>query len=190
MKVHFISSRTSLEKDIDSLRKISNIIKDLGHDLAEEWLEDAYALLVKESSKRSDWTATYKSRLATIAKSDVVIAEATYDSFGVGYQVSAAVQQKKPVLILRHATADSNAFATGVIDDWVLHKTYEENSLTTIIGDFIEANDIKTKDLRFNFFIDRQIYNYLRWASFKTNRTKAEILRDLVLKEINKQEKP
>ena len=42
--------------------------------------------------------------------------------------------------------------------------------------------------MRFNFFIDRKIYNYLRWASFKTGKTKAEILRDLVENEIEKQE--
>ena len=38
--------------------------------------------------------------------------------------------------------------------------------------------------MRFNFFIDRPIYNYLRWAALKTNKTKAEILRELVQREI------
>jgi len=52
---------------------------------------------------------------------------------------------------------------------------------------FMVDNDIQSKDMRFNFFIDRKIYNYLRWAAFKTGKTKAEILRDLVETEIEKQ---
>jgi predicted DNA-binding protein len=56
------------------------------------------------------------------------------------------------------------------------------------VSQFLEQNHIENKDLRFNFFIDRQIYNYLRWASFKTGKTKAEILRELVLHDIERQD--
>jgi predicted DNA-binding protein len=49
---------------------------------------------------------------------------------------------------------------------------------------FLEDNNISTKDMRFNFFIDRPIYNYLRWAALRTGKTKAEILRELVQREI------
>ena len=57
-----------------------------------------------------------------------------------------------------------------------------------MVEKFLNENDIQSKDMRFNFFIDRKIYNYLRWAAFKTGKTKAEILRDLVQNEIEKQD--
>jgi len=185
MNIHFIASRTSLEKDMDNLRVLANIVKRNGHVIVDEWFEDAYDLLVKNKSVRSDWTAVVNKRLDAIAKADIVIAEASYENFAVGYQVAKAVYQKKPVLLLHHQSADKNAFATGVIDNWVRHQEYTMEDAEEVIKAFVEENDIKSKDMRFNFFIDRKIYNYLRWSAQRTGKTKAEILRELVEKEID-----
>jgi hypothetical protein len=127
--------------------------------------------------------------LAAIAQSDVVIAETTYENLAVGYQIAVAIHQKKPVLLLRHVTADKYAFVTGIQDEWVQHKEYgTKQDAVAAVEKFIDDNDISAKDMRFNFFIDRQIYNYLRWASFKSGKTKAEIIRSLIEKEIRQDE--
>ena len=189
MIVHFITSRPTLEEDIKTLRAISAIVKEAGHSLASDWIEEAYKRQTLKESPQADWSSIFKVNIGNIAQSDVVIAETSQESFAVGYQIAAAVQQKKPVLLLRHASADKNAFVTGVEDGWIKHVEYDEHSLDAIIKKFLDENDIKSKDMRFNFFIDRKIYNYLRWAAFKTGKTKAEILRDLVQNEIDKQEK-
>ena len=60
------------------------------------------------------------------------------------------------------------------------YREYNNDNLEDIIRQFLTDNDVKAKDLRFNFFLDRQIYNYLRWASLKTGKAKAKILRELV----------
>jgi hypothetical protein len=184
MKVHLITSRPTLENDIDTLRGIMKIIQGAGHSLAVDWIEEAYER--NRGDRTPDWSKLYKENLEVIAKADVIIAETSYENFGVGYQVAVAVQQKKPVLLLRHETADKNAFATGVEDGWVKRKEYTEENLTDILNQFMQDNDIQAKDMRFNFFIDRPIYNYLRWAAYKTGKTKAEILRELVAREIDK----
>jgi hypothetical protein len=171
MKVHIITSRPTLEKDIVTLRKILSLIRETAHTLAYDWIEGAYERINNPGVQYG---------------ADVIIAETSYENFGVGYQVATAVQQKKPVLLLRHATADKNAFATGVEDGWVKKEEYTEESLPIVIKKFLDDNDIQAKDMRFNFFIDRPIYNYLRWAAFKTGKTKAEILRELVAREIDK----
>ena len=75
---------------------------------------------------------------------------------------------------------------TGLDNALVRYREYNNDNLEDIIRQFLTDNDVKAKDLRFNFFLDRQIYNYLRWASLKTGKTKAKILRELVMKEINK----
>lgn len=190
MKVHLITSRPTLEKDIAVLRDIVRLIKGEGHSLALEWIERAYERYYSGSPAQTatavDWTKIYKENLEVIAQADVIIAETSYENFGVGYQVAVAVQQKKPVLLIRHATADKNAFATGVEDGWVKRAEYGETNLADILKKFLADNDIQAKDMRFNFFIDRPIYNYLRWAAYKTGKTKAEILRELVAREIDK----
>lgn len=186
MKVHFITSRPTLEKDIDVLRIIENIIKEKKHSLAHDWVESAYLREIESNTPASDWGDIYRANLEAIAQSDIIIAEATYENFAVGYQVAMAVQQKKPILMLRKAGADKNAFVTGVEDGWVQHEEYTNETLKKIADKFLKDNDIDTKDMRFNFFIDRHIYNYLRWAALRTGKTKAEILRNLVQKEISK----
>jgi hypothetical protein len=186
MKVHLITSRPTLEKDISTLRSIISIIQKNENTLALDWIDKAYERTTGSGQVSADWAKVYKENLEVIAGADVIIAETSYENFGVGYQVAVAVQQKKPVLLLRHQTADKNAFATGVEDGWVKRADYTEENLPEILNKFLEENRIDTKDMRFNFFIDRPIYNYLRWAAYKTGKTKAEILRDLVSKEIDK----
>lgn len=188
MKLHLITSKPSLEKDIDILRRVMKIIKSEGHALSREWIEDAYEANLKTGNTADDWSLIYKESLGAIAESDVIIADATYENFGVGYMTAVAVQQKKPILLLRHEGVREGDFARGVVDGWVRHETYNQDNIDGIVKRFLEESDISTKDMRFNFFIDRPIYNYLRWAAFKTGKTKAEILRSLVQQEIEKKD--
>jgi len=186
MKVHFITSRPTLENDISLLRDIANFVKGEGHHLVNEWIEIAYNRMARKPVVSPDWNSIYKDNLEVITRTDVVIAETSFDSFGVGYQIAFAVQQRKPILLLRHETADDNVYVTGVRDGWIRHEKYTQENVHSIVKKFLDDNDIKSKEMRFNFFLDRKIYNYLRWASFKTGKTKAEILRDLVQQEIDK----
>ncbi|HEY5695675.1 MAG TPA: hypothetical protein VIQ80_02465 [Candidatus Saccharimonadales bacterium] len=164
------------------------IIEKRGHKVIDNWIEVTYDIRVKNAKPVDsvDWSKIYKDNLENIAKADVIIAEASYDTFGVGYQIAVAVQQKKPTLLLRHESVDADSFAVGIVDSWVKREVYNDETLESIIDKFLQENDISTKDMRFNFFIDRQIYNYLRWTSQKTGKTKAEILRELVAHEIDK----
>lgn len=66
----------------------------------------------------------------------------------------------------------------------VILKNYSEKTPNAIIEDFLKLNDISSQDLRFNFFIDREIYNYLRWTAYKTNKSKLKILRDMIKKRL------
>ena len=190
MKVHFLTSRQSLLEDIDALRQIVATIKEKGHVMEDDWLEAAYERETKGTPAeeiKANWPDIYKNSLETIARADVVIAETTYPSFAIGYQVAMAVKQKKPVLLLREENSDQNAYITGVADGWTQHKRYSRENLSGILEQFLDENDITSKDMRFNFFIDRKIHNYLRWAALRTGKTKAEILRDLVEKEIDRE---
>jgi len=187
INVHLIASKNNVLNDIETLRKISDIIGQEKHNVLGNWVETTYDLRVnqKATGDALDWSSIYSENIENIAKADVIIAETSYDTFGVGYQIAVAVQQKKPILLLRHEEAKLDAFARGIIDSWVQRATYNNDTVEKVIKQFLEENDITTKDMRFNFFIDRQIYNYLRWSSQKTGKTKAEVLRELVVREID-----
>jgi nucleoside 2-deoxyribosyltransferase len=190
MIVHFIASEFNITDTIEDLRSIVRILHKQEYSLARDWIEPAYARRLRaEEFKTTDWNSVYKESLEAIARADVVIAEVTHESSSIGYQVAFAVQHKKPILLIRKSDAAKDVFVNGLKDSYVIHKEYKETTeLDSIIGTFLQDNRIENKDMRFNFFIDRGIYNYLRWAALKTGKTKAEILRELVQHEIEKQD--
>lgn len=189
MIVHFIGSKSGIQREINYYRKIADFIKSKGHSLAYDWVEETYKSLGSESQDELyDWAKVDSSNTAGIAHADLVIVEATQKSFFVGYRTAQAIQQKKPTLIMYREDAFPGAKDLSKAGSFVSASEYDDASLEKVLDKFIIENTIDTKDMRFNFFIDRGIYNYLRWAAFKTGKTKAEILRNLVQKEINKKE--
>lgn len=186
MKIHLIGSRYELPENLDSLRKIVEVIHGEGHELVEDWVEPTYQLIKKGKTVPDlDWRSIYINSIDAVHKADVVIAESSVPSFSVGYQVATAMQIKKPILILNKQGMAAAPFPRG-IEQGVAFQEYDDKGLKEIVTAFLKDNDIQLKDMRFNFFIDRPIYNYLRWAAHRTGKTKAEILRDLVAREIEK----
>lgn len=188
MIIHLIASKGNIREEIDYYRNLASEIKTLGHTLALDWFEHVYEKAVKGGFNEGDvdWAKIDQENTAAISKADVIIVEATKKSFFVGYQVSQAVHQKKPILILTRDNSFPGIASLSNTSDLITGANYDENSLPEILQKFTDNNSIETKDMRFNFFIDRPIYNYLRWAAFKTGKTKAEILRELVAREIDK----
>lgn len=185
MIVHFTASKESLVVDIKSLRLALKTIRKENHAIANNWIDLAYKKIKLNRSPNS-FTQLFHQSMEDVAKADIMIAEVTHSSFGVGYQVATAMQQKKPILLLSKKGTKNDSLVKGLDDTIVRFCEYNEDNLEQLVKDFLADNDIQAKDLRFNFFIDRQIYNYLRWVSAKTGKPKAEILREFVLKEINK----
>jgi len=190
MLVHFSGSQFNILEQIDDFRKIIKVIHNQGHSLTRDWVEPTFEIAKKDKDYgQQDWSTIYQENMEAIARADIAIFEVTTQSFAVGYMVAAALQQKKPILLLaRGEEAMYGTFASGMDKSIVSIKIYDDDNLEDIVLQFLELNHIENKDLRFNFFIDRQIYNYLRWASFKTGKTKAEILRELVLHDIERQD--
>jgi len=190
MIVHIVSSRDKMVENIDSLRALAEAVHEEGHQLARDSIEPTYQSALKQPDLlHLDWAGVHKDSLDAIHKADLIIADSTIPSFSVGYQVAVAIQMKKPILILNREGITDSPFPSG-IEVGVVYKAYNEKNLKGIVTEFLKDNDIQLKDMRFNFFIDRPIYNYLRWAAFKTGKTKAEILRELVVKEIDKSNDP
>ena len=186
MLVHLVGSRSKLGKDVEHLHQIVDVIEREGHDLVNNWVNRDYDTLeVKGKGVEGlDWTLLYKESIEALSRADAVVAETSTRSFAVGYQVAQAIAMKKPVLVLNREDMDKSFFASGIEAGIDYHK-YTTDTIDSTLEKWLRDNDIGTKDMRFNFFIDRAIYNYLRWTALKTGKTKAEILRNLVEREID-----
>ena len=185
MVIHFTSSRSNVVNDFETLRKIIEVIHKTGNVLARDWMEPQYHIEVTKTIKEPDPRAVYELNMDAIERSEMVIIEASYKSFGAGFQVAAAIYKKKPILLLiKRGVKNESTFSRGLQTPLVTRVEYDENNLERVVQDFIEANAVSTKDLRFNFVIDRKIYNHLRWKSYKSRKTKGELVRELLLKDM------
>lgn len=189
MIVHFIASKGEILKRYEDYERIRSTVLALGHTLAYDWIDEEREFW--ESGRKhtqADWEVIVNKNMAALERADVVIAEASAMTFSTGYLVAQAINLKKPILVLTRDNQLEGTFGSGIVSDFVRLVNYSASDVRNVIAEFIDENNIDNKDLRFNFFIDRQIYNYLRWASYKTGKNKSEILRELILREIDKKE--
>lgn len=188
MIVSFSASLRTIDKDIDIYKKILSVIRTEGCSISNDWVESAwfYANNTSKSKLTRDWRFFNKQAETGIENADVSIIEGTgFSSFGVGYEAGYAIRIKKPTLILIKKQEIDTSYASGLSGDLMTVCGYTIDNLERNIQSFLRSYAIHSKDLRFNFVIDRQIYNHLRKKSFSSGKTKAEILRDLLIKDIN-----
>lgn len=134
----------------------------------------------------SQGALSLEAEIAAVGRADVVVIEASNYGFDQGMQAAIALQQKKPTLIVSQAPLDKHAIA-HYQSRLITREAYKDaTELAKVVTRFIRTNTIATKDLRFNMFIDRPIYNYLRTQAYETGKNKSEIIRDLINKEINR----
>lgn len=186
MIVYFSASTRKILDDVEGFRRIVNKIHDMGHTISNEWVEVAWLRAKGEHPRKyPNMEDLVYEAMACIERADLLITEASDSStFGVGFETAFALQCKKPVLVLVKHSSIQNTYALGIKHQLLISRTYTDENLEATIEEFIKENTIKKKDLRFNFVIDRQIYNHLRLKSFQTGKTKAEFVRDLLIEDM------
>lgn len=185
MIIHLTGSARNLKEDLPFLRKIVKTINENDGVLARDWIESARHRLEKGvEDTEVDWNEVIEANIDAINRADLVIIEATHNRFLQGYQIALALQHKRPTLLLTREPLNSHAFS-GIRDRLLVTADYQtEEDLAKIVKDFIRANTVSTKDLRFNMFIDRAIYNHLRTLSYETGKNRSEIIRELIYRDI------
>lgn len=190
MLVNFIASRNNMIEDMPYFRAIKTTVKQHGHKLTRDWIEDVYKMVIEnryeEEVHKADWKKLNQEQIDALGKADVVIVEASARSFSSGYQACLAIQSQKPTLLLTRGGPLGGTFRSGLSSDFVRNVAYETaEELNQAVTSFLKDNDFSDKDHRFNLFIDKKIYTYLRWASYKTGKPQSEIVRELLYREID-----
>lgn len=173
MRVHFIASVKNFNHDSDAYSKIIHILKKNGLTLAVDWLSD----ISKDESIEKDWKSIYSENIDAVTKSDIVVAEVTNKSFLVGFQVSTALQMKKPVLLLSTTNEVDSVIGVDLNEDNIRYSQYNNENLESIVEEFVKQNSRDGKQVRFNFFIDKKLLNYVNWRSLKYGVAKSEVIR-------------
>lgn len=170
MIIHLASGTQYFSKDSPYLQTIIQTIQENGDVLAANWLDGP----VKPQKLNE-----------AASKADLLIIEATNYDFNNGFDAAIATQTKKPVLLLSRNSLEGRSI-TGISNQYFTCHTYKtKDDLAAFVRDFLQQNALDSQDQRFNFFIDRQIYNYLRDKSYATGKSKSEIIRELLDREIS-----
>lgn len=94
MNIYFSCSITGGRKDQEIYQKIVDHLIDLGHDVPTAHLSKAE---VMEDERVVSALDVYKRDVAWVNQCDLVIAEVSTPSHGVGYEIALALIQGKPV---------------------------------------------------------------------------------------------
>lgn len=188
MKVHFACSTSKLNKYKGNYRSICNEIKNLGHTITRDWIEEAIGYY-DQGKLEIDREDIYKKSVESILASDVVVAEGTISSFSVGHQITLALSKNKPVLFLSYKSKDDksyfrNGFIDGIKTPLLSAITYNDNNLKDVLEDFFNKNK-RGLSVKFNIVLTKYIENYLDWASFTYRTNKSEYIRQIIQKHMD-----
>lgn len=185
MNVHFTGSNYKLDEHYADYAAIIRYLKSAGHTLTREWIDEDLKHQNKDAEYTNDeYREIWQKVKNSIMTADVVIIEGWNNSYSIGYQTAFALSYKKPVLVMTPNNKISHTIIAGEDNPFLHIVHYTENTLETVLKEFLDKFQLSDKDMRFNMFIDRETQVYLDIESYKTGKTKAKIIRDLIKREI------
>lgn len=119
-----------------------------------------------------------------INKCDFMIAETSFPSISVGYEISMALDRNKPVLILYSEGEPPSLFAYHENQKIICEK-YTPTTLEAIISDFLNYAQSE-EDARFTFYLSSKQAKHLDKQGKKQHIPKSVYLRHLIDEDIHK----
>lgn len=181
--VHVIAGGNNFSAHIPHLRAIVKAVTFYDSEFTDPWITSVVEQADRNEQITTSWTSSITHNTELVKRADIVIIEATKSDFTLGALAYVADQYKKPTLIVSRSSTVT--FASGIHSEHASFKRYTtDRELDLIVANFLSQHNIAAKDLRFNLFINRRIYKYLRDTSQETNKNKSAIVREVVRKKI------
>lgn len=191
MRVYFNASLVGKEKYSEEYKTTIEIVKKLGHkSFTYQVMERDYREVSKQTRRKHE--EDFRKARSRIERSDVMIVEATYpSSIGVGHTMTIALDMYKPILVLYQAASPHGPHGLLIGDPNRLltvrkYSLKDIKKLEKTIKIFLQRAEKKLLKKRFNFMLDKTQEDYLGWISKKQNISKANFIRMLIDKSIDK----
>ena len=183
LTIYFTGSIAAKDHYLKNYKAIIEYLQSLGHNVTAEHILQASEKSISMKS-REDRLSFHAQLEKWIHKCDFMIAETSYPSISVGYEISLALRVGKPVLIL-YSEGDPPSLLAHHKDEKLMCEKYTPHTVQGIIKDFIQYINSKS-DLRFTFFITPKIVSYLDEVSRKEKLPKSVYLRKLIEEDMEK----
>ncbi|PLX82252.1 MAG: hypothetical protein C0617_14060 [Desulfuromonas sp.] len=139
MKVYFAGSIKGGRTYSRSYRLIVDAISRLGLEIF-----GAHVAQIDPNHGEPGPREVFKRDISWLRAADMVIAEVTQPSIGVGYEIAFALSLKKPVLCLYRKDVDIDLLSFMILGNAEPNfnlRTYDDSSINLILSDFIVSTN-------------------------------------------------
>lgn len=177
MTVYFTASIKGKKQYLESYQRIVQEVQNLGHTIiADHILETSEQHVTLESSEQRQ---TFHKKLDQwIQSADCVIAETSFPSISVGFEIALALQKRKPVMIL-YSTQKAPTLLLELNPELLTLSQYTQKTIKSVLEDFFlyaEGN----RESRFTFFLNDRQNQIMKQQSKKLSISKSAWLRLLI----------
>lgn len=183
VKIYFTASTAEFQKYRDTYYSIRNYLLGQEFILTRDWLPHTEKRLQKGIKDVSDIKLIYKECVNSIKEADLVIIEDTVSNFSTGHQITLALQNKKPTLVLWQGKKHrqfNQMFIHGIESDILQVSEYSPKSLFETIDMFITKYEYALEKNRFHLVLNNVERNYLDWAQFTKHKSRTRIIKDAI----------
>ena len=183
MKAYFTASIVGRKFHLKNYQKIGEILRASNVEVMDEHILNVSEKDIQMQSK--DVRLKFHQKLEdSINSSDFLVAETSFPSISVGYEISMALDRGKPVLIL-YSEGDPPSLFAYHENEKIVSEKYTPESLPVIIADFLQFVRGEA-DTRFTFFISSKQAAYLAKQGKKNRVPKSVYLRSLIDRDMAK----
>ncbi len=183
MKIYFVASISGKKIYTENYKKIVKELEHLGHKVISDHILGVNSLDLNRESPE-DRIKHNKQLNKWLSSIDVVVAEVSYPSVSVGYELAIALEKGKPVLAL-HVAEKTPVALVGEPSDRFMMEPYTLDDISRDLKLLLEQL-ADQMDVRFNFFVSPKIVSYLDWIAKKRRMPRAVYLRRLIEDDMKK----
>ena len=137
MKIYFSGSISGGREYLPVYIEIGKILKNLNHTILTEHILDPS---LKSTGEERNPKEVFSRDIEMLRESEVIIAEISTPSHGVGYEIALGIEWGKPILCLvdkERKNKKISAMIEGNVPEKVILKEYTKDHLKEIITDFL-----------------------------------------------------
>ncbi|MFZ5845197.1 MAG: nucleoside 2-deoxyribosyltransferase [Patescibacteria group bacterium] len=177
MLAYFTASIVGKKYHLEKYQKIIDLLEERGIEVIAEHILGTTEDQIRLQGKR-ERLAFHRQLEDWINSCDFMIAETSFPSISVGYEISLALHRNKPVLIL-YSEGDPPSLLDSHESEKIVCEKYTLATLLGIINDFL-LYVRGSGDTRFTFFIGSKQASYLEKIAKKERLPKSAYLRRLI----------
>ena len=172
LRVFYTGPKPSVKEKMELIVNVRDALMGMGDiEVKFDWLNEMDPYIPKEM---------YARVIHAIRNSDIVVAEITYPSTGVGLQLALAAQHRVPVLALRADWIDTpKQFAEGAQGDDFKIVNYAKGSLVKVLKENLRSMG-KERFIKFNFVSTPEINAELDRVSGLHGVSRSHLLRQII----------